>query len=129
MVIPRSRSSGALSIESNDRNCTLGFCLDSTLVMAAVTVVLPWSVCPIVPLFTCGLVRSNFSLATFQIDSSACPLQKLVSSAASLHRPAGGAGPHFLGNRGGCFLIMREVHGEAGAALGAAAQVGGVTKH
>src|SRR5262249_54518418 len=30
--------------------------------MAAVKVVLPWSTCPIVPMFTCGLLRSNFSL-------------------------------------------------------------------
>ncbi len=32
--------------------------------IAAVKVVLPWSMCPIVPMFTCGLVRSNFALAT-----------------------------------------------------------------
>src|SRR5438477_8474880 len=30
--------------------------------MAVVKVVLPWSTCPIVPTFTCGLVRSNFGL-------------------------------------------------------------------
>src|SRR5271170_6615774 len=63
MVIPRSRSSGALSIESNARNCTLGLFLDSTLVIAAVNVVFPWSMWPIVPMLTCGLFRSNFSLA------------------------------------------------------------------
>ena len=34
-----------------------------TLVSAAVSVVLPWSMCPMVPTFTCGLLRSNFSLA------------------------------------------------------------------
>src|SRR5258705_13426926 len=34
-----------------------------TLVSAAVRVVLPWSMCPMVPTFTCGLLRSNFSLA------------------------------------------------------------------
>jgi len=32
-------------------------------VIAAVKVVLPWSMCPIVPTFTCGLLRSNFSFA------------------------------------------------------------------
>src|SRR5207302_2109451 len=63
MVIPRSRSSGALSIESNDRNLMFGLCFDSTLVIAAVSVVLPWSMWPIVPMFTCGLVRSNFFFA------------------------------------------------------------------
>src|SRR5712692_9689980 len=63
MVIPRSRSSGALSIESNGRNCTLGLRLASTLVIAAVSVVFPWSMCPMVPILTCGLTRSNFSFA------------------------------------------------------------------
>jgi hypothetical protein len=33
-------------------------------VIAAVRLVLPWSMWPIVPMFTCGLVRSNFFLAT-----------------------------------------------------------------
>src|SRR6266496_2123848 len=33
------------------------------LVSAAVSVVFPWSTCPIVPTFTWGLVRSNFALA------------------------------------------------------------------
>src|SRR5687767_15343045 len=32
--------------------------------MAAVSVVLPWSMCPMVPTFTCGLLRSNFFFAT-----------------------------------------------------------------
>src|SRR5262249_35398095 len=63
MVMPRSRSSGALSIESNERNLILGLCLDNTLVIAAVSVVFPWSMCPIVPTLTCGFVRSNFSFA------------------------------------------------------------------
>ncbi len=34
-----------------------------TLVMAAVRVVFPWSMWPIVPTLAWGLVRSNFSLA------------------------------------------------------------------
>ena len=32
--------------------------------MAAVRDVLPWSIWPIVPMLTCGLVRSNFFLAS-----------------------------------------------------------------
>jgi hypothetical protein len=40
-VIPRAFSSGALSIESNERNCTFGLCFANTLVIAAVSVVLP----------------------------------------------------------------------------------------
>ncbi len=35
----------------------------ATFVSAAVNVVFPWSMCPIVPTFTCGLDRSNFSFA------------------------------------------------------------------
>ena len=40
-----------------------GLCLASVAVMAAVSVVLPWSMCPIVPMLTWGLLRSNFALA------------------------------------------------------------------
>src|SRR2546429_9100855 len=62
IVIPRARSSGALSIESNERYSASPF-IASTFVIAAVSVVFPWSTCPIVPTFTCGFVRSNFALA------------------------------------------------------------------
>src|SRR5262245_56081809 len=65
MVMPRAFSSGALSIESKLRNWIFGLFLASTLVMAAVRVVLPWSTWPMVPTLTCGLVRSNFSFAIF----------------------------------------------------------------
>src|SRR5205807_10608027 len=63
MVMPRSRSSGALSIWSKAVYLLAEERVASTLVMAAVRVVLPWSMCPIVPTFTCGFVRSNFFLA------------------------------------------------------------------
>src|SRR2546421_3386171 len=61
MVMPRSFSSGALSIWSKGVKSAIPFS-DRTLVMAAVRVVLPWSMCPIVPMFTWGLFRSNFFL-------------------------------------------------------------------
>src|SRR3954454_21752446 len=65
IVIPRWRSSGALSIWSNaDAWFSVGYLSCSTLVIAAVSVVLPWSMCPMVPMLTCGLVRSNLALAT-----------------------------------------------------------------
>ena len=66
MVIPRSFSSGALSIESKERSSERPF-FASTVVIAAVRVVLPWSTCPMVPTFTCGLDLSNFSFAMFEI--------------------------------------------------------------
>src|SRR5436309_12642469 len=62
MVIPRSRSSGALSIEANERNWAPPL-RARYFVIAAVSVVLPWSMWPMVPTLTCGLVRSNFFLA------------------------------------------------------------------
>ena len=62
IVIPRSRSSGALSIWSKATNCASPF-FAWIIVIAAVNVVFPWSTCPIVPTFTCGFVRSNFALA------------------------------------------------------------------
>src|SRR5579859_257855 len=65
MVIPRSFSSFALSIWSKGvKGFTSGYLSCSTFVIAAVRVVLPWSMCPMVPMFTCGLVRSNLALAT-----------------------------------------------------------------
>ena len=63
MVIPRSRSSGALSIESKARYSAEPF-RARYFEMAAVSDVLPWSMWPMVPMLTCGLVRSNFFLAT-----------------------------------------------------------------
>ncbi len=63
IVIPRAFSSGALSIWSKCGTSPSGYASPDTLVMAAVSVVLPWSTCPIVPMLTCGLVRSNFSFA------------------------------------------------------------------
>ncbi len=62
IVIPRSFSSGALSIESNARYSALP-CSEHHFVIAAVNVVFPWSMCPIVPTFMCGFVRSYFRLA------------------------------------------------------------------
>src|SRR5580704_15122808 len=79
MVIPRAFSSGALSIESKDRNVFFGLCFDNTLVIAAVSVVLPWSMWPIVPMFTCGLLRSNFSFAMFL-----CPLRQPLKNGCAV---------------------------------------------
>src|SRR5712675_940222 len=110
--------------------------------------------CPIVPIFRCGLLRSNFSFAialyTPQLECSRASSQKInlavsqraASTARTLSRraastartllasrPAGCLRDHFLGDRRGCLGIMREMHGKARAALRAAADVGGVPKH
>src|ERR1041385_4155393 len=59
--MPLALSSGALSIESKERNAIFGLFFASTFVIAAVSVVFPWSTCPIVPTFACGFLRSNFA--------------------------------------------------------------------
>ena len=70
-MIPRSRSSGALSIWSYAVNVASPF-FAWIAVIAAVNVVFPWSTCPIVPTFTCGFVRSNFALAMLVSSESRC---------------------------------------------------------
>ena len=62
--MPRAFSSGAASIWSYDLYSP------KYLVIAAVSDVLPWSTCPIVPTFTCGFVRSNFAFAILAFPSS-----------------------------------------------------------
>src|SRR3990167_660658 len=67
MVIPRAFSSGALSILSKSTLAEPNTS-EQTRVRAAVRVVLPWSTWPIVPTLTCGLLRSNFSLAILTVS-------------------------------------------------------------
>src|SRR4029453_18060571 len=66
--MPRSSSSGALSIESNARYSASPLSA-RYLVIAAVSDVLPWSMWPMVPMLTCGLLRSNFFLAMSVVGS------------------------------------------------------------
>src|ERR671934_519698 len=102
-------------------NCALP-CAASTLVMAAVSVVFPWSTCPMVPTFTCGLLRSNFSLA-----------MALLSSNVGLLRAGGGdalrLGDDGLGDVVRDLRIVPELHRVGGAALRLRAEVGRVAEH
>src|SRR6185503_313419 len=81
MVMPRAFSSGAASIWSYALASPPNFAA-STDVIAAVSVVLPWSTCPIVPTFTCGLVLANLPFAI-----SISPYQKSVVSCIVLRSP------------------------------------------
>jgi hypothetical protein len=66
IVIPRCFSSGALSMSSKANwGFRSGYLSCSTFEIAAVRVVFPWSMWPMVPMFTCGLVRSNLAFATW----------------------------------------------------------------
>src|SRR3954471_9328507 len=73
----RPCDSGAFATSSYEMNLAQPLSA-ATLVSAAVRVVLPWSICPIVPTFTCGLLRSNFSLA-MSAPRSSCVLREAVA--------------------------------------------------
>src|SRR5690606_24984668 len=83
-----------------------------TLMMAAVSVVLPWSMWPMVPTFTWGFERTNFSLAIANSPSAAL-----------------GLGDDLLRYARGDGLILVELHRVDGTTLRLGAQVGGVTEH
>src|SRR5215210_5521544 len=98
MVMPRCFSSGALSICSKATAWLAGSSgtrLASTLVIAAVKVVLPWSTWPMVPTFRCGFVLSNLPLAIIFL------------------LPLGYLGRDALGHLG----IVIKLHGERRATL------------
>src|ERR1700724_504625 len=88
--------------------------------------------CPIVPIFKCGLLRANFS---FAIAVSAPQLVRSLTSrwnyslALLPGRPAGRFRDHFLGDRRRGLGVVREMHGKACPSLGAAADVGGIPEH
>src|SRR6267142_5213152 len=83
----------------------------ATFVSAAVSVVFPWSTCPIVPTFTWGFVRSNFALA-------------MVSRSLSFHLRH-----DLLGLRFRHFLVVTELHAVDRAALAHRAERGRVAEH
>src|SRR3954452_12491466 len=122
--MPRSRSSGALSIWSYARNFAKFF-FASTLVIAAVSVVLPWSTCPIVPMFRCGLFRTNFSLAMSVVLSLASRLVEPFYFSVSA--------PHALDDRFGHVrrdrCIPRKLHRVCSASLGHRPNIRRITEH
>ena len=64
--IPIVKGSALAALEGRDDAIGKQSVLD---LMAAVSDVLPWSMWPMVPTFTCGLERSNFSLAMSFVPS------------------------------------------------------------
>src|SRR4029079_14186555 len=113
--MPRWRSSGALSISAKLLTWPPPPFLWRTLEIAAVSVVFPWSMCPIVPTLRCGFVRSDFCLAIS------------LSSFLWLRARA------LLGDLGGDvarrLFVPVELHGEVGAPLRHRPEVGGVAEH
>jgi hypothetical protein len=84
IVIPRAFSSGALSISSYRIAAAWPLWL-SAIVIAAVSVVLPWSTCPIVPMFTCGFVLSNFAFAIISFPPSSFYPDRFAKTACQSH--------------------------------------------
>src|SRR5919201_4152902 len=132
MVIPRSFSSFALSIASKGvKGFTSGILSCSTLVIAAVSVVLPWSMCPMVPLLTCGLVRWNLAFATgfsslVAIHPRGAPRGWGCTDCWLL---ASRLGDDLLGDAGRDLGVRIELHGVVRPALGPAAQIPDVAEH
>src|ERR1039457_2000273 len=110
----RNVFASALATSSYDFATASPF-VDRTFVRAAVNVVLPWSMWPMVPTFTCGFLRSNFSFA-------------IVSSVArdSLNRHLG---DDALRNRLRDLVIAFELHRVVGPALRERPERGGVAEH
>src|SRR3954462_8707587 len=87
-----------------------------------------------VPTFTCGLLRSNFSFAIILAPSSqflalSCQLSAKIKTLSSGRRFPLHLGNDLFRDRTRRLFIAREVHGVLGAALGAGTHVGGVTEH
>src|SRR3954452_24431800 len=132
--MPRAFSSGALSIWSNaDASLRSGYLSCRTLVIAAVSVVFPWSMCPMVPMLTCGLVRSNLALATGFLAScgsqsyASLGVRAVLAGRGQSPRPtdwsllASRLGDDLLGDVGRDLGVRVEHHGVARPSLGAAA--------
>src|SRR6266567_4713899 len=117
MVMPRARSSGALSIVSNARYSASPLS-ERYLVIAAVRLVLPWSMWPIVPMLTCGLVRSNFFLAICLLPGS-CPSGRLDLRLLDELR----------GQAGRDLGVVTELHRRRRPTLGHRPQVRDVAEH
>src|SRR4029077_5131872 len=79
-----------------------------------------------VPMFTCGLLRSNFS---FAISSSAPQSKSRKTLETSNLLPAPGLLDNFLSQIVRKLRVMRKMHRERGAPLRAAAQIRSVTEH
>src|SRR3954452_19453343 len=109
--MPRWRSSGAASMDAKSRATVLPPASARTLVIAAVRVVLPWSMCPIVPTLRCGFERSNLCFAIWVISLRALGVDDLAR------------------DRLGHVFVTVELHRERGPTLAHRAQVGGVSEH
>src|SRR3954468_21486578 len=118
MVMPRSRASGALSIVSNARYSASPLSA-RYFVIAAVRLVLPWSMWPIVPMLTCGLLRSNFF---FAIVGVLLLLAGWARSAPCLLNELRGQAVRDLG-------VVTEFHRRRRPALGHRPQVRDVAEH
>src|SRR5208283_3682289 len=82
--------------------------------------------CPIVPMLTCGLLRSNFS---FAISVHSPALSQILTGRLSVGdlslRPA----DNLFGDRSRSLFVPAEVHRETAAALSARPDFGRISEH
>src|SRR5262245_15187117 len=78
--------------------------------MAAVSVVFPWSTCPIVPTFTCGFVRSNFAFAIATDSLGQAPLVIVPRCRAPARRISCAGGAHDRNRTGDLLLTMEMLY-------------------
>src|SRR3984957_5714307 len=107
--------------------------------MAAVRVVLPWSMCPMVPMLTCGLVRWNFAFATGISSLRSGPLRWVWSVSGvpiacccvprELALLAARLGDDLLGDARRHLGIRVELHAVVRPSLCLGTQVADVTEH
>src|SRR5512139_1104054 len=90
----------------------------STFVIAPVSVVLPWSTCPIVPTLQCGFVLSNFA---FAILPPYLHSDKTLFTLYLRHNPF-----HYILRH---LFVPGKLHGVGGPPLGLRPQVGSVPEH
>src|SRR5437588_13041283 len=113
-VFNSSRSVPPLAISLYDFTFSTLFLYPWRATIAAVRLVLPWSMWPIVPTLTCGLVRSNFFLAIVAAPGFLLDLGLLYEFGGQVARDLG---------------VVAEFHRGRGAALGHAPQVRHVSEH
>src|SRR3990167_1058581 len=98
-----------------------------TMVSAAVSVVFPWSTCPMVPTFTWGFFRSNFSLAIcFPLHSVHV---RNFTRTDDCSQPSLGFRQDLLRYMRRHWAVKSKLHRERRAPLGARAKIRRVSKH
>src|SRR5689334_6449353 len=80
------------------------------MVIAAVSVVFPWSTWPIVPTFTCGFVRSYFCFAIATTPLGSRTYRTFTPAGRRRETHAGASGAHDRNRTGDLLLTMEMLY-------------------